>query len=88
MPSIAQRIFDMHLYCPAMLAMFPLQDVFALKTRYATRPPEEERINNPSTYRHYWKYRMHVRLEDLLGDDEFTHGLHTMMVACGRAYAT
>lgn len=35
---------------------------------YITRPAAEETINDPTNNRHYWRYRMHVCLEDLLQD--------------------
>ena len=39
-----------------------------LSAEYAARPAAEETINDPTNNRHYWRYRMHVGLEDLLAD--------------------
>ena len=39
-----------------------------LSPKYVTRPAAEETINDPTNNRHYWRYRMHVCLEDLLED--------------------
>ena len=45
------------------------QDVMGLSLAYLTRPAAEETINDPTNNRHYWRYRIHVTLEDLLADD-------------------
>ena len=47
-----------------------LQDIFALSSRYNKRPAKEETINDPTNPRHYWRYRMHMTLEDLNKDIE------------------
>ena len=54
-----------------MLSIFPLQDLFALTQTYTQRPAEEEQINEPSNPNHYWRYRSHVSVEDLLADHSF-----------------
>ena len=43
----------------------------ALSPSFSSRPAEEETINDPTNPRHYWRYRMHRPLEDLLADHEF-----------------
>ena len=40
-----------------------------LSPEYIKRPAREETINDPTNNRHYWRFRMHVYLEDLLGDE-------------------
>lgn len=34
-----------------------LQDIFGLVSRYTDRPAAEEVINDPTTTKHYWRYR-------------------------------
>jgi 4-alpha-glucanotransferase len=34
--------------------------------------PREERINDPANPKHYWQYRLHLNLEDLIEHKEFT----------------
>ena len=43
------------------------------------RPAKEETINDPTNPKHYWRFRMHVPLEDLAGDGEFLSGLQSML---------
>jgi 4-alpha-glucanotransferase len=47
--------------------------------------PSDERINVPANPTHYWQYRMHMTLENLLEQDRFNTELHTSIVASGRA---
>ena len=50
------------------------------------RPAPEETINDPTNPKHYWRFRMHVALEDLLGDTAFTGGLREMMAGARPCY--
>ena len=47
--------------------------------------PQEERINIPSNPKHFWKYRMHITLEQLLKEKEFNSQLKDFIEASGRA---
>jgi 4-alpha-glucanotransferase len=44
----------------------------------------EERINIPANPRHYWRYRMHMNIEDLLKTDKFNNRLRTLIGYSGR----
>ena len=70
-PWAAEMIVLEHLKSPAMLAILPLQDYLAIdgEVRYPG-DPADERINIPANPRHYWRYRMHVKIEDLLADED------------------
>ena len=46
--------------------------------------PHDERINVPANPRHYWRYRMHLSLEDLASQHEFNETLTNMIAASGR----
>ena len=46
--------------------------------------PHEERINNPGNPNHYWRYRMHLNLEDLLEQKEFNLMIKEMILDAGR----
>jgi 4-alpha-glucanotransferase len=43
-----------------------------------------ERINIPANPRHYWRYRMHITLEQLLKEDEFNNEIKTLITQSGR----
>lgn len=53
-PETMQQILQQHMDSPAVLAIFPLQDLLALSAKYATRPAAEETINDPTNPHHYW----------------------------------
>ena len=46
--------------------------------------PNEERINIPAEAEHYWNYRMHINLEDLLNENAFTEELSNYIQQSGR----
>ena len=46
--------------------------------------PSEERINIPGDSKHYWRFRMHVNIEDLIHEDEFNGELLYMIQKSGR----
>jgi 4-alpha-glucanotransferase len=48
-------------------------------------PPSEERINIPADPRHYWRYRMHLSLEQLQSLKDFNFHLRKMIQESGRA---
>ena len=69
-PWAAEIIIRDHLKSPAMLCILPMQDYLAIDgdVRYPG-DPADERINIPAIPRHYWRYRMHKTLEDLIADE-------------------
>ncbi len=70
-PWINKAILLQHLYSPSMWAIFQLQDFFGIDEVIRRKDPNEERINIPANPKHYWRYRMHLSLEDLLTQDKF-----------------
>lgn len=71
-------------YTSLCLLLF-LQDLMALKAEYSARPSKEETINDPTNPKHYWRFRLHVTIEKLLGDKELTGGIKELTVASHRA---
>lgn len=55
----------------SMLAILPLQDWLAVDESLRIADPAAERINIPADANHYWRYRMHLTLEELLSAEEF-----------------
>eukprot|EP00741_Cyanophora_paradoxa_P017287 tig00020961_g16697.t1 len=64
-PGTAEAFLEQHLAAPSLLAVFPVQDILAASPELKRPDPRAEQINVPSNPEHYWKYRMHVRLEEL-----------------------
>jgi 4-alpha-glucanotransferase len=83
-PWINKEIVLQHLYSPAMWSIFQLQDWMGSDEKLRRVNPDEERINQPADPNHYWKYRMHIALEDLLKADEFNEDVKTNVIASGR----
>eukprot|EP00708_Paratrimastix_pyriformis_P002029 GAFH01000767.1.p2 GENE.GAFH01000767.1~~GAFH01000767.1.p2 ORF type:complete len:983 (+),score=424.58 GAFH01000767.1:28-2976(+) len=84
-PSELERIVDMHMFCPAMLAIFPLQDLLALLPSGLYHPePFDELINNPDNRKHYWRYRMRCTVEELLRDADIIDRIRGKVASSGR----
>ena len=81
---INKSIVWQHLYSPAMWSIFQLQDLFGIDEKIRRVHPDEERINVPSNPKHYWRYRMHLTLEELLHKDEFNAELQQAVKQSGR----
>jgi len=69
---INRAIVVQHLRSPAMWSIFQLQDLLGMSEAVRSKDPRGERINNPANPKHYWQYRLHINLEDLIKDEVFT----------------
>ncbi|MEO1655779.1 MAG: 4-alpha-glucanotransferase, partial [Bacteroidota bacterium] len=81
---IAIQMLYQHLDWPSIWAIFPLQDLLAINDSLRRSNPEEERINVPSNPQHYWRYRMHLQIEDLLEAQDFNAHIQEMLAETGR----
>ncbi len=64
--EIAEFIVNQHMFSPAMWVILPLQDWLAVDEKVRIADAHADRINLPSNPRHFWNYRMHLKIEDLL----------------------
>lgn len=83
-PWINRAILRQHLDSPAMWSVFMLQDLLGMDKDLRRPDPAEERINVPADAKNYWRYRMHLWLEDLLDAKEFNAALRTEIEQSGR----
>ena len=67
-----------------MWSIFQLQDLLGMDESLRHPDPGAERINVPANPRHYWRYRMHLTLEQLAGCAEFNHRLRVLIQQHGR----
>jgi 4-alpha-glucanotransferase len=67
----AQRIIERQMLSSSILAILPLQDWLATDESLRQADPASERINIPANPNHYWRYRMHLTLEELLTQHKF-----------------
>ncbi len=84
-PFISREIILQHLYSPSMWSIFHLQDLLGISEKLRREDPKEERINQPADPDHYWKYRMHLTLEELIRQKYFNKDLKTLITQSGRA---
>lgn len=84
-PSIVRSIIMQHLHSPAMWSIFQIQELLGMSASLRRENPHEERINVPANPRHYWRYRMHIGLEELQKQEAFNTELLQMLTAAGRA---
>ena len=69
--ELCERIVARHLASPSMLTILPLQDWLSLSEELRSDDIERERINIPAVAHHYWRYRLHLSLEKLVGANGF-----------------
>ena len=81
---ICQKIIAQHLATPAMWSVFLLQDLLAMDNTLRRQQPSDERINIPANPKHVWDYKMHISLETLLAQNNFTESVHKMVIQSGR----
>jgi len=81
---INRAIIIQHLESPAMWSIFQLQDLLGMDEKLRRRNPQEERINVPDNPKHYWRYRMHLTLENLARARAFTEELREYVQESGR----
>lgn len=82
--DLCAQIVSNHLYSPAMLAILPLQDWLSIDDKLKRPVAEDERINIPAISQHYWRYRMHLTLEELLEATDFNRRVKSMVGSSGR----
>ncbi len=83
-PWVCDKIVTNHLLSPSMLCILPLQDWLSLHGTLRREDPTEEQINVPANPRHYWRYRMHLTIDRLIGDIDFCRYLRDKVRASGR----
>jgi 4-alpha-glucanotransferase len=74
-PRIVQFVLEDHLSGPGMLCIFPLQDLIGIDADLRRLEAETEQINEPSNPKHYWRFRFHMNIEDLLSQKSFNNRL-------------
>lgn len=83
-PWVCGRIIDLQLQSPSMLCILPLQDWLSTDGGLRRTDPNEEQINVPSISRHYWRYRMHLTVEDLQRQHHFNEDIARRIRESGR----
>ena len=84
---LAKEIVINQLACPSMLCVLLLQDWFAIDEKLRFADANAERINIPANPRHYWRYRMHLNIEDLIANKEYNDNIKELIRQTGREQA-
>lgn len=81
---LASDIISRHLTSPSMLCILSIQDWLATDEALRLPDADAERINIPANHKHYWRYRMHLNIEDLAADKRFVQNITEMISQSGR----
>lgn len=81
---LARDIISRHLMSPSMLCILSIQDWLAVDEKLRLADQNAERINIPANPKHYWRYRMHVSIEDLMQNTDFRENLTELVCEVGR----
>ena len=81
---VCEEIVRNHLECPTLLCILSFQDWLSMDEEIRYPNVDAERINVPANPRHYWRYRMHLTLEELMKSNKFNEKMKEMIDAAGR----
>lgn len=81
---LARDVVSRQLASPSMLCVLSIQDWLAMDERIRLDDADAERINIPANPHHYWRYRMHINIENLMADKSFTENIRNLIVQNGR----
>lgn len=83
-PELCEEVVRNHLNSNSMLCILALQDWLSIDAKWRNPDVKEERINVPSNPRNYWRYRMHLTLEQLLKADSLNVKIRKLVTEAGR----
>ena len=83
-PEICRQIVRNHLYSNSILCILTLQDWMSIDEKWWNPNVQEERINIPANPKHYWRYRMHLTIEQLLNAESLNNSIKKLIDQTGR----
>ena len=83
-PELCEEVVRNHLYSNSILCILSLQDWLAIDGKWRNPNVQEERINIPANPRHYWRYRMHLTLEQLMKAESLNEKIKELIKQTGR----
>jgi 4-alpha-glucanotransferase len=84
-PELCEEVVRNHLKSNSILCILSLQDWLSIDGKWRNPNVQEERINVPSNPRNYWRYRMHLTLEQLMKAEELNDKIRELIKYTGRA---
>ncbi|MFR9523725.1 MAG: 4-alpha-glucanotransferase [Rikenellaceae bacterium] len=76
---VCAKIIEQHLESPAMWTILPLQDWLSIDDKVRFADARAERINIPENSRHYWQYRAHLTIEELINSYDLNEKISLMI---------
>lgn len=83
-PELCEEVVRNHLYSNSIFCILALQDWLSVDGKWRNPNAQEERINIPSNPRHYWRYRMHLTLEQLMKAESLNERIKELVKQTGR----
>jgi len=83
-PGVVEAVNQQHLLSPSILAIFPLQDLVGMDAKLRRPTSKDEQINDPSIVPHYWRFRFHLPMEQLLKENGLNGKIREMVGRAGR----
>lgn len=81
---LCEEVVARHLYSPSMLCLISWQDWMAMDENLRYPDVAFERINVPANPRNYWRYRMHLTLESLMGCNGLNNKIRSLIAQSER----
>lgn len=81
---LCEEIVRQHLDSPSMLCILTWQDWTSIDEELRNPDIEAERINIPANPKHYWRWRMHLSIEQLMKADQFNERITNLIAESGR----
>lgn len=82
--EMCEEVIKQQLHSNSILSIMSFQDWLSIDEHWRNPDIEVERINIPSSSRHYWRYRMHLTLEELLKADSLNSKIRELIKQAGR----
>lgn len=84
-PELCEEVVRNHLKSNSILCILSLQDWLSIDGKWRNPNVQEERINVPANPRNYWRYRMHLTLEQLMKAEELNDKIRELIKYTSRA---
>ena len=82
--ELCEEVVRNHLYSNSILCILSLQDWLSIDEKWRNPNVQDERINIPANPRHYWRYRMHLTLEQLMKAESLNEKIKSLIKQTGR----
>lgn len=80
---VSQIVFN-HLQSPALWSLFLIQDLLAMEDATTNPNPEKDIVNRPEIPHFYWRYRMHISVEDLTKAEQLNGKIKNLLQLSNR----